>query len=119
VDDDPDVRESLSILLETHGYQVHSAVHGADALRQLVAGYVPDVMVLDLDMPVMDGFQVLDELRKHQGWSGIRIIMLTALRDSRIWALGVHDYLTKPVDVTALLSAVETQWSIHQGCPAE
>jgi len=113
VDDDPDVRESLSLLLQAHQYRVVAAVHGRDALDQILGGYVPHVMLLDLDMPVMDGFQVLAELRKNRKCDPIRIIILSALRDQRIWALGVHDYLTKPVDVPVLLSAVAAQWTLH------
>jgi CheY-like chemotaxis protein len=112
VEDDQDVRESLSILLERHSYAVSAAVHGEDALERFRAGYRPHVMLLDLDMPVMDGFRLLEEIRKDPDWGEVRIIILSALRDSsRIRELGVHDYLTKPVGVATLLRAIETQWS--------
>jgi CheY-like chemotaxis protein len=109
VEDDSDVRESLSTLLRTHEYRVASAVHGKDALSQLSAGYTPDVILLDLDMPVMDGFQVLAELRKNPIWMGVRIVIVSALRDDRIWALSAHDYVTKPIDVTTLLGSIAAQ----------
>jgi CheY-like chemotaxis protein len=113
VEDDEDVRESLATLLERHSYTVAAAVHGVDALERFATGYRPHIMLLDLDMPVMDGFRLLDEIRKDPGWGEVRIIILSALRDSaRIRALGVHDYLTKPIAVTALLQAIETQLSI-------
>jgi CheY-like chemotaxis protein len=97
------------MLLSTHEYRVASAVHGQDALSQLSAGYTPDVILLDLDMPVMDGFQVLAELRRNPLWMGVRIVIISALRDDRIWALSAHDYLTKPLDVTTLLGSIAAQ----------
>jgi CheY-like chemotaxis protein len=63
VEDDPAIRNGLSQLLELEGYRVSRAENGFDSLNQLHAGLRPDVIVLDLMMPVMDGWAFLDELR--------------------------------------------------------
>lgn len=82
VDDDPDLREALKIILEQSGYQVITAQNGIEGLTSLKVDQ-PDLMILDLLMPKMDGFSVLKEI-ESPGWLGskdIPVIVLTAVRE--------------------------------------
>jgi CheY-like chemotaxis protein len=67
VDDDPDIRETIASLLEDHGFEVFTARHGQDALAQLHAVGAPDLILLDLLMPVMDGVEFIQALREANG----------------------------------------------------
>jgi DNA-binding response OmpR family regulator len=118
VDDDPDILEAMSVVLTTHGYTVVTARDGQEGLAKL-RSEKPDLMVLDLMMPRMDGFAVCEELLDPR-WaklSNIPIIILTSVREDagrRRYELGtglqlrVSDYIEKPVDPGTLLSRVGT-----------
>ena len=71
----------------------------------------PEVVVLDIDMPLMNGFDVLRKMRKRQNLEAIRVVMLTGRGREANWVqgyrLGVHDYLTKPLDIEELTDAIE------------
>jgi signal transduction histidine kinase/DNA-binding response OmpR family regulator len=77
VEDDPQLRTMLRRALEAEGWQVEDAEHGAAAMDR-VRARIPGVILLDLLMPVMDGFQVLAELRKNPAWRSIPVVVLTA-----------------------------------------
>jgi signal transduction histidine kinase/DNA-binding response OmpR family regulator len=77
VDDDPAIRQSLRRWLEKEGWTVHEAQHGREALSRLEEGHV-QVVLLDLLMPEMDGFEFLEELRKREGWRRIPVVVITA-----------------------------------------
>ena len=77
VDDDPDVRAVLGRMLDKAGYRVVEAEHGRAALAR-IAEARPDLILLDLMMPEMDGFDFLDELRRGEGARGIPIVVVTA-----------------------------------------
>ena len=117
VDDDPDMREALTIILESQGYEIVSAQDGIEALASLKAER-PDLMILDLLMPKMDGFAVLKEL--HDGrWAESRevpILILSSVREEAsrrryeletALELGIDDYIEKPVSPDTLLERVE------------
>lgn len=112
VDDDDDSRRLLAHLLERRGYFVVLADGGSAALDALRAIDF-DVILLDVMMPVMDGFAVCRELKKDGATAGIPIILLTARDDMETRAigmnLGVSDFLTKPVNKEQLFSRVKTQ----------
>ena len=110
VDDNPDVRLALSTLLEDEGYEVSEASDGdlgLDAARERK----PDLILLDLMMPRMDGFETLKELKKDENLANIPVVVLTARRGSEDMtlarALGAIDYLNKPWDDGGLESAVK------------
>jgi len=110
VDDDPLIAAMLRMVLEGEGYDVRDAGDGRAALMAVEAER-PDVIVLDMMMPHLDGFGVLSSLRER-GWStGTRVVMLTCCSQeedvSRCLAAGADDYLTKPVDVDVLLEVVQ------------
>lgn len=100
VDDDPDIRSMLVFSLGDQGFSVREANGGVDALDQL-AEKAPDCMVLDLMMPSVDGFTVLETCRER-GLAPGHVVILTARADQaalvRGWELGAEDYLTKPID---------------------
>jgi CheY-like chemotaxis protein len=107
VEDDRDVRLSLAEILAEEGYRVSVAEHGVDALRQLRTGWRPGVIVLDLMMPVMDGWEFLAEQRSNPALSSIPVIILTAAAHTKGPSSSpVVSRLRKPVDVTSLLEAV-------------
>src|SRR6195256_5183924 len=105
VDDDPDVRDSLSRALRYAGYQVLTAVHGGEALDAVARSPV-DLIVLDVLMPIMDGFEACRRLRERG--DATPVLVLTA-RDSvgdRVTGLdaGADDYLVKPFELDELLA---------------
>lgn len=107
-DDDPQMRRLVRAVLERDGAQVMEAGDGLDAI-DLVAQHQFDLIVLDMDMPRMDGLGVLEELGARVATAQIPVIVLTARSDeteSRALDLGARDYLTKPVRPTALSARV-------------
>jgi CheY-like chemotaxis protein len=106
VDDDPDCLEALRYLLEDQGYRVHVAHHGQEALEHFESGGRPDVIILDLLMPVMDGLEFLNRRRQDPVLAGTPVIVLTAT-DAR---LSSRDdvVLRKPVDFGQLLDTIES-----------
>ncbi|MCF4996155.1 response regulator [Pseudomonas syringae] len=113
VDDSVTVRKVTSRLLERHGMQVLTAKDGVDAML-LLEEHTPDVMLLDIEMPRMDGFEVATRVRSDERLQHLPIIMITSRtgqkhRD-RAMAIGVNDYLGKPYQESVLLESI-AQWS--------
>ena len=106
VDDDPDILEALSEILEAEGYDVQRARNGREALQRLEQG-LPDLVLLDLMMPVMDGWEFARSLDP-----GARppIIVLSADRNVSVKAkeIGALGWLAKPFELTELLAAVRS-----------
>ena len=104
VDDEPQIRRALETVLTGHGYAVRATGDGRTATAE-IATWQPDVVVLDLVMPGMDGFEVVREIRT---WSAVPIIVLSARgqEQDKITALdlGADDYLTKPFGTGELLA---------------
>ena len=108
-DDDPQMRRLVRSILERDGYEVTEAADGLDALDQVETKPF-DLMVLDVDMPRLDGLGVLEELRARVATSGVPVIVLTARTDdteSRVLDLGAQDFLTKPVQAQSLQARVK------------
>ena len=113
VDDSVTVRKVTSRLLERHGMNVLTAKDGVDAML-LLEDHLPDVMLLDIEMPRMDGFEVATQVRADERLQHLPIIMITSRtgqkhRD-RAMAIGVNDYLGKPYQETVLLESIAL-WS--------
>ena len=109
VDDMPDNRQMLAAMLLQDGYRATTASGGMEAM-DLVAKDPPDLILLDVSMPELDGYAVASLLKADPKTAGIPIIMVTAHtgRGARVVGLntGAEDYLTKPVDATELLLKV-------------
>jgi CheY-like chemotaxis protein len=107
VDDDADIRETLGDLLVDEGYEVESAAGGREALELLRNGARPGVILLDLMMPEMNGWQFRAAQLDDPALAGVPVVVVSALSDvaGRASALGVP-YLAKPIDLDQLLSTV-------------
>jgi DNA-binding response OmpR family regulator len=116
VDDDPDILEAISMILESQGYEVVTARDGVEGLANLKAEK-PDLLVLDLLMPKMDGFAVCKELQdpRWAKYKDIPILILTSVREEASrrryeletgLELDVDDYVEKPVAPDTLLERV-------------
>ena len=111
VDDNEANRDLLVRRLERHGYAVTTAVDGRDALERLAAAPF-DVVLLDIMMPELNGYEVLERLRDDAALGAVRVIMLSALDEVdsvvRCLELGADDYLTKPFNATLLRARIES-----------
>lgn len=111
VDDEPDIRMFLSLTLETSDYDVVTAEDGLQA-AQLARRILPDLIILDVMMPGMDGISVLRSLRGDPATSDIPIVLLTAkASDADTWAgweAGASYYMAKPFDIDHLLDFIDS-----------
>jgi len=109
-DDEPKVVQTLQDRLEMDGYIVHTAYDGIEALGKAI-NLKPDVVLLDIMMPEMDGLEMLENLRANPGCEDIPVIMLTARKNAedlkRARACGVEDYIVKPFELRSLLEKIE------------
>lgn len=105
VDDDPDVRRALERALVLHGYDVETATDGTTALR-LLAAEAPDVVVLDVAMPGVDGIEVCKRIREAGDSSSVLMLTARDTVDERVAGLdaGADDYLVKPFALAELLA---------------
>jgi DNA-binding response OmpR family regulator len=111
VENDDSLREGAAELLEENGYDVDSAedgLAGLKLLKSMEGGKLPDLILLDLWMPRMDGWQFKAEIKKIPSFAKIPIVVFTADRLSEdVLSIGADDYIVKPPDVEALLTTVE------------
>ena len=114
VDDDPDMVETVGMMLESKGYEVGKAYDGIEG-DESIKKRAPDLVVLDVMMPKMDGFEVLKRLQANPETRDIPVIMLTAkAQDADIfagWQSGVSSYLTKPFNPLELITFVKRIFS--------
>ncbi len=110
VDDERHIVRLVQVNLERQGYQVVTAFDGKEALEKVESEH-PDLIVLDVMMPYMDGFEVLKNLKKNAVTRDIPVIMLTAKAQDadvfRGWQSGVDCYLTKPFNPMELIAFVK------------
>lgn len=118
VDDEPQIRKFLRISLASQGYQVIEAATGTDGLTQAALAR-PDLIVLDLGLPDLDGQDVLREVR---GWSSVPVIVLSvrASEAQKVQALdaGANDYVTKPFGIQEFLARVRGLLRVATGVPS-
>jgi CheY-like chemotaxis protein len=119
VDDDDDTRSCVCSVLEEEGYGVACAKNGQDALEQLKRISRPNLVLLDLMMPVMSGWDVLDELRKNPALAALPVVVFTAAGESGVNDRGLQKpVLRKPIDLDLLLEMVnkicEAGWTIDE-----
>lgn len=117
VDDDPDIRDVLEALLEGEGFEVVLANNGEQAL-EAIKKESPDLMILDLLMPMMDGFAVCKQLQdpRWSKWKNMPVLILTSVREEvsqRRYeletglSLNVDDYVDKPIDPDVVIDRVK------------
>lgn len=110
MDDDDNIRSIVSLAFQLEGFEVASACDGIEAIA-VVESFHPDVMVVDIMMPRLDGLSVLGRLRADVGTSQIPVVLLSAKADSADVAIGrragASDYVTKPFDTDELLERVQ------------
>ena len=121
VDDERHIVRLVEVNLQRAGYEVVTAYDGVEALEKVKAEN-PDMLVLDVMMPRMDGFEVLQNLQADASTADIPVIMLTAkAQDSDVfkgWQSGVSSYLTKPFNPRELLTFVERIFQSIEEPPA-
>jgi CheY-like chemotaxis protein len=106
-EDHLDSRDALRTLLEAFGYEVLEAVNGREAIEVALSNS-PDLILMDIMMPEMDGFEATRQLRRHRETSCTPIIAVTAMEGAQQLAMqaGANDYVRKPVDIRRLVAKV-------------
>ena len=109
VDDEPDLVELIQCRLRANSFDVITASNGQEGLEK-AAKEKPDIILLDTNMPVMNGHEMLEQLRKNPDTKDIPVIMCTALCEEQdiaaASAFGIADYVTKPFDCTELVEKI-------------
>ncbi|MBK9125963.1 MAG: response regulator [Chloroflexi bacterium] len=113
VEDDPDLRAALAESLALEGYRVEAACDGQEAIDWLAAGMTPDLILADVMMPNVDGFELLRRIRDNPKWMSIPFLFLTSRTDRRDVlqgkSLGAEDYVSKPFSYDELLPLIEAR----------
>jgi DNA-binding NarL/FixJ family response regulator len=114
VDDSPVIRSSIQEILSMWGYTiVLKAIHGKDLFRQLCTANAPDICITDLNMPVMNGYETIKELRKK--WPGIKVIAFSITNskkeEEKALEAGAHVFVSKLSSITELHQVLQ---SMHQ-----
>jgi DNA-binding response OmpR family regulator len=115
-DDEPNIVISLEFLLEQAGYRVLVAHDGQEAL-EAIRRQPPDLVLLDVMLPRLSGFDVCQKIRENPDWQHMRIVMLTAkgreVEISKGLALGANAYITKPFSTQELLAQIGAQLAVE------
>jgi CheY-like chemotaxis protein len=108
VEDDSSIRELLVELLESEGYEVASAVNGAEGLKVLQIQRTPDLILIDLMMPVMDGYTFRTEQLKNPQWALIPTVVMSAEANAKekMKKFNISAFLSKPVELETILQTV-------------
>jgi DNA-binding response OmpR family regulator len=110
VDDEPSIVLSLEFLMKREGYEVSVAPDGEEALQTL-ARRTPDLVILDIMLPRLNGFEVCQQIRADARWRGIKVVMLTAKgRETEVTkglGVGADAYVTKPFSTRDLVAQVK------------
>lgn len=116
-DDESDIRQLLTFLLTEEGHEVSVSVDGRAAIERMIMS-PPDLLILDLMMPDMDGYAVLTEMQDFQILDSTRILVLTALGTEndreRGYELGADEYITKPCDEAELRHTIQAMLEISK-----
>ncbi|MGD9859991.1 MAG: response regulator transcription factor [Marinobacterium sp.] len=110
VDDEPNILLSLEFLMQQAGFEVTTA-EDAEQAQVLISQQVPDLILLDISLPGMSGFDLLEQLRADEATRSLPVVMLTAhgreVEKEKGMALGASDYITKPFSTRELVSRVQ------------
>ncbi len=109
VEDDNSIRELLVELLQSEGYEVASAINGLEGLKYLQTQHAPNLILIDLMMPVMDGYSFRTEQLKNPAWSKIPVVVMSAEANAKekMKNFGITAFLSKPVELDTILKTVE------------
>jgi DNA-binding response OmpR family regulator len=111
VDDEPNILLSLEFLMQQASFEVTTA-EDAEQAQALISRQVPDLILLDISLPGMSGFDLLEQLRADEATRSLPVVMLTAhgreVEKEKGMALGASDYITKPFSTRELVSRVQT-----------
>ena len=112
VEDNDDLREMMALALELGGHEVWSARHGEEALRVLHERQAPCLILTDLMMPVMNGWELRAELRRDPALAEVPVVAVSAIPPEHLRRLDGMEFLPKPIDIDRLLHVV----CEHCGC---
>lgn len=111
VEDEPDTAELVKLILQEKGYQVVHAADGQDALNKIAMMPLPSLVLLDIQLPLVDGITILETIRATPEWQHVPVVLLTAVVDPlcirQAASIKVQDYILKPFKRDALLRCVE------------
>lgn len=110
VDDEPNIVISLEFLMQQSGYEVAIARDGEEALTQM-ASFQPDLVLLDVMLPLRNGFEVCQKIRENSLWNRVKVVMLSAkgreIEVSKGLTVGADAYITKPFSTKDLIAQVQ------------
>lgn len=108
IEDDTSIRELLVELLESEGYSVASAVNGLEGLKHLNSEAQPNLILIDLMMPVMDGYSFRTEQLKNESWAKIPTVVMSAEANAKekMKSYNITAFLSKPVELETILKTV-------------
>jgi len=122
VDDEPNLLVLLQFLMETNNYQVDTATSGEAAIEAIMRA-MPDLILLDVMLPGIDGYEVCEIIRLNPQWRQIKVVFLTAkgceVDVTKGMLLGADAYITKPFPITAVLEKVNELLGVDSGCEGE
>ncbi|HUF14041.1 MAG TPA: response regulator [Longimicrobiales bacterium] len=117
-EDHLDSREAMRALLEAHGYRVVEAANGREAVERALQER-PDLVLMDIMMPEMDGFEATRVLRSQEGTRGVPIIAVTAMDGAQRLSVqaGANDFIAKPIDTRGLMAKIRSWLPGPNGVP--
>jgi two-component system chemotaxis response regulator CheY len=122
IDDSRAMRSILRRIVTDLGFETLEAGHGQEALEHLEAGRVPDLCLIDWNMPVMDGYTFVTKVREKPEWRDITLMMVTTESEHgqivRALAAGAHEYVIKPFTPDAIVDKLELLGLVQGGVPA-
>ncbi|MBK8275408.1 MAG: response regulator [Nitrospira sp.] len=111
VEDEPDTAALVTLILQEKGYQVVHAADGEDALNKIASMPPPSLVLLDIQLPHVDGVTILETIRAASDWQNVPVVLLTAVVDPscirRAVSIKVQDYILKPFKRDSLLRCIE------------
>lgn len=122
IDDSRAMRSILRRILTGLEFETTEAAHGQEALDQFAEGGVPDLCLVDWNMPVMDGYTFITEVRANPEWRNVTLMMVTTESEQsqivRALAAGAHEYVIKPFTPDAIVEKLEILGLTSKGIPA-
>jgi len=122
IDDSKAMRSILRRIIGGLSFETAEAGHGQEALDLMEAGFVPDLCLIDWNMPVMDGYTFITEVRKRPEWRNVTLMMVTTESEQgqivRALAAGAHEYVIKPFTPDAIVEKLELLGLSGKGIPA-